>query len=170
MSIKANYSLHKCDQPNKDFDLLSGHTITVNDATQRLNMITNIKETNKQPLNAYSYCISNMQPLVKKRKTELPSIRACRFLIMVIILALLLGYAIILTLNVVHDTPFVTTKFKPVDSLSLPTLIINYAFNFNITCFFVYSKYLNIHAHLNLLLKQENLINVLTLFIILLNT
>ena len=81
-----------------------------------------------------------MPRLGRNRKTEPTLIFKCRVFMMIVILGLFLGYAIILTLEVVSDknNPVVNTKYKDEASLPFPWVVLISMYKLSIDCNFLY--------------------------------
>ena len=87
----------------------------------------------------------------KYRKTEPTSIIMCRNFVMIIILALLIGYTILLIINIRNDVPILKTESRTENSLRLPTVNLEFDYNFFIGCGFGYNSKLTEHTRYSFL-------------------
>ena len=74
----------------------------------------------------------------KYRKTEPKSIIICRNFVMIIIVALLMGYSVYLIINILNDVPTLKTQSRTESGLRLPTMKFTFDYKFIMTCAFAY--------------------------------
>jgi hypothetical protein len=82
----------------------------------------------------------------KRRKTEANAIFMCRNLIMLMIIALLIGYTVFLVLNVCKDVPILKTESRTESSLRPPKVKLEFDHKFSIACSFGFNSKLTEHT------------------------